>query len=221
MTSPEWKRGGLGCGHAPDFHVAVALDNLGRRLGEMTVPTTDEGLCEAPLLGGRVRTVRCVGIEGTSSYGAGTGRYLRARRSRLWRSRGQSAVTSGAKASPTPSMRAAARAVLAGETAGVPKSADGRVGMIRALRIARRSAVKARSQAANQLQALLVTAPEDAARPSAQAPDQVARHHRLASVRIKQPDAEAATKLALCSWPAVTWPSRRRSPNSMSSWIGW
>ena len=33
--------------------------------------------------------------------------------------------------------------------------------MIRALRIARRSAVKARSQAANQLKALLVTAPEE------------------------------------------------------------
>jgi hypothetical protein len=26
-----------------DFHVAVALDNLGRRLGELRVPTTTEG----------------------------------------------------------------------------------------------------------------------------------------------------------------------------------
>jgi transposase len=42
----------------------------------------------------------------------------------------------------------------------VPKSADGRVEMIRVLRSARQSAVKARSQAANQLQALRVTAPE-------------------------------------------------------------
>jgi transposase len=55
---------------------------------------------------------------------------------------------------------AAARTVLAGETAGEPKSADGRVEMIRALRTARHSAVKARSQATNQLQALVVTAPE-------------------------------------------------------------
>jgi transposase len=54
----------------------------------------------------------------------------------------------------------AARAVLAGETAGVPKSGDGRVEMIRVLRAARRSAVKARSQTANQLRGLLVTAPE-------------------------------------------------------------
>jgi transposase len=55
---------------------------------------------------------------------------------------------------------AAARAVLAGEASGVPKSADGRVEMIRTLRAARRSAIKARTQAANQIQALCVTAPE-------------------------------------------------------------
>ena len=55
----------------------------------------------------------------------------------------------------------AARAVLADETSGVPKSADGRVEMIRALRTARRSAIKARTQAANQLQGLRLTAPEE------------------------------------------------------------
>ena len=55
---------------------------------------------------------------------------------------------------------AAARAVLAGEASGVPKSGDGHVEMIRALRAARRSAMKARTQAANQLQGLRVTAPE-------------------------------------------------------------
>ena len=43
---------------------------------------------------------------------------------------------------------AAARAVLSGEAAGVPKSGDGRVEMIRVLRAARRSALKAKSQAA-------------------------------------------------------------------------
>lgn len=56
---------------------------------------------------------------------------------------------------------AAARTVLAGETAGEPKSGDGQVEMTRTLRSVRQSAVKARSQAANQLQALLVTAPEE------------------------------------------------------------
>ena len=54
-----------------DFHTAVAVDYLlGRRLGELSVPTTAKGyerlLCWAEGFG----PVRCAGIEGTSSYGA-------------------------------------------------------------------------------------------------------------------------------------------------------
>jgi transposase len=55
---------------------------------------------------------------------------------------------------------AAARAVLAGTATGESKDADGEVEMIRTLRTTRRCAVKARAGAANQLQTLLVTAPE-------------------------------------------------------------
>ena len=55
---------------------------------------------------------------------------------------------------------AAARAVLAGTASGCPKAGDGRVEMIRALRVARRSAMKARTQAANQILALVLTSPE-------------------------------------------------------------
>ncbi len=58
-----------------DVHVVVvALDRLGRRLGELSVPTTAKGyeslLCWAEGFG----TVRCAGVEGTSSYGAGIAR---------------------------------------------------------------------------------------------------------------------------------------------------
>jgi transposase len=55
---------------------------------------------------------------------------------------------------------AAARAVPAATAVGPPKAADGRVEMLRTLRLARLSAVKARTQAASQLHALVVTAPE-------------------------------------------------------------
>jgi transposase len=64
------------------------------------------------------------------------------------------------KSDPSDAERAA-RAVLAGEASGEPKSGEGRVEMIRALRSARRSAIKARTQAANQLHSLRVTAPEE------------------------------------------------------------
>jgi len=56
---------------------------------------------------------------------------------------------------------AAARAVQAGTATTVAKAADGQVEMIRTLRLVRRSAIKARTQAANQLQSLLVTAPDE------------------------------------------------------------
>jgi len=55
----------------------------------------------------------------------------------------------------------AARAALARTATGVPKAQDGRIEAIRLLRVARSSAVKARSQATNQLKALLVTAPAE------------------------------------------------------------
>ncbi len=60
-----------------DFHVAVAVDHLGRRLGESSVPTTVKGyeglLCWAEGFG----PLRCAGVEGTSSYGAGLARHLK------------------------------------------------------------------------------------------------------------------------------------------------
>jgi transposase len=55
---------------------------------------------------------------------------------------------------------AAARAVLSGRAAGTPKSRDAQVEMIRALRVARRGAMKARIQAGGQVDALIVSAPQ-------------------------------------------------------------
>jgi transposase len=145
-----------------DLNVAVALDSLGRRLGVLKVPTTMRGherlLCWAEGFG----PVGCAGIEGTSSYGAGLARHLKAAGISVMeveRPKRRHLRRNG-KSDPIDA-EAAARAVLAGEAVGEPKSGDGRVEMIRVLRSARQSAVKARSQAANQLQALLVTAPED------------------------------------------------------------
>jgi transposase len=55
---------------------------------------------------------------------------------------------------------AAALAALNGEASGVPKSHDGAAESIRMLKVARAGAVKARTQAGNQLRDLLVTAPQ-------------------------------------------------------------
>jgi len=148
-----------------DFHVAVAVNHLGRRLGEASVPATVKGYERLLRWAEGFGPLRCVGVEGTSSYGAGLTRHLRARGIEVLEverpeRRRRSSHRNREKSDPSDA-EAAARAVLAGETSGVPKSGDGEVEMIRALRAARRSAMKARTQAANQLQGLRVTAPEE------------------------------------------------------------
>ena len=64
----------------------------------------------------------------------------------------------GARITPPTPLRAA-RAALNGEATALPKTSDGPVECIRMLRVVRRSAVKARTQAANQLHALVVYRP--------------------------------------------------------------
>jgi transposase len=61
-----------------DFHVAVAIDHLGRRLGESSVPTTAKGYEVLLRWAEGFGHVRCAGVEATSSYGAGLVRHLRA-----------------------------------------------------------------------------------------------------------------------------------------------
>jgi transposase len=101
-------------------------------------------------------------MEGTSSLGAGLARWLRSDgHSVLEVNRPDRQTRRRAGKSDPVDAEAAARAVQAGTALGSPKSGDGRVEMIRALRVARRSAVKARTQAANQLHALVVTAPDE------------------------------------------------------------
>lgn len=144
-----------------DIHVAVVLSSLGARLGSRLVATTPTGFGELVSWATEFGPVRCFGVEGTGSYGAALARHLRAvghtvvevdrpdRRTRRLEG----------KSDPVDA-EAAARAVLAGTASGCPKAGDGRVEMIRSLRVARRSALKARKKATNQLLALVLTAPE-------------------------------------------------------------
>jgi transposase len=151
----------LGVDTHKDVHVAVALDGLGRRLGTLSVPTIPAGYKELVDWARGFGPLEHAGVEGTGSFGAGLTRFLRAQGIEVFeviRPKRRDQYRSG-KSDPIDA-EAAARAVLAGTAIGQPKDADGEVEMIRTLRITRRSAVKARAQAANQIQALLVTAPE-------------------------------------------------------------
>ena len=148
-----------------DTHTAAAVDSTGRLLGTATFPATRAGYEE---LWGWLRglgSVERVGVEGTSSYGAGLSRHLAAHDVTVIEVlRPKRRARRGHKCDPADA-EAAARAVLSGEAVACPKSADGPVEAIRMLRAARRSAVKARTAAINQLKGLLVTASEQVAAP--------------------------------------------------------
>ena len=142
-------------------HHAAAIDGAGRLLGDAEFTATAAGFAALlAWLTGLGRVVK-VGVEGTGTYGAGLARYLAAegvavvevdRPDRRTRRR-------QGKSDPIDAI-AAARAVLAGTATGAPKTRTGPVEAIRALRVARRGAVKARTAALNQLHGLLTSAPE-------------------------------------------------------------
>ena len=159
---PQHKRiiiGGVDT-HTATHHAAV-IDRHGRLLADAQFPATPAGYAALLAWMRRHGRLEAVGVEGTGAYGAGLARHLhdhgvqvlevpRPDR-RLRRQHGKSDVLDA---------EAAARTVLAGKASGVPKLATGPIEAVRALRVARVGALKAKTAASNALVAMVVTAPE-------------------------------------------------------------
>ncbi len=144
-----------------DVHVAAVVDGLGAEIATRAFPATIVGYRDlAAWLGSHGRLDR-VGVEGCGSWGAGVARHMTEAGVtvvEINRPNRQARRNQG-KSDPLDAL-AAARAALAGLDAGVPKSGTGPVESIRMLRIARRSAVLARTRTMNQIRAVLDTAPD-------------------------------------------------------------
>ncbi len=143
-----------------DVHVCVALDHLGRRIGEKQIPTTKSGYCDLRRWAESFGEIESFGIEGTSCYGAGLSRWLIGEGFTVFevvRANRQARRRKG-KSDPIDA-ESPARAVLAGDAKGLAKAGDNHVEMIRTLRVARSGAIKARTQAINSMRALIVTSP--------------------------------------------------------------
>ena len=143
-------------------HVAVAIDRQGVRLGERRALATTYGYRDLERWSRAMGEIRAFGIEGTGSYGAGVARFLTGQSYTvaLVNRPDRSVRYRKGKSDPTDA-EMAARAVLAGVANATPKSGEGEVEMIRMIRSAKESAVKARTQALNQMKALVVTAPAE------------------------------------------------------------
>lgn len=144
-----------------DQHTAAAINGVGQVLGTLVIATTPAGYRRLVRWAQRLGRFERAGVEGCGAYGAGLARHLAAagiavievdRPSRQRRRR-------RGKSDPTDA-EAAARAVLAGDATTTPKDSTGTVETIRILHLTRRSAVKAKTQAGNQIKDLVLTAPE-------------------------------------------------------------
>jgi transposase len=144
-----------------DVHVAAACDPLGAVLGTDSFPTNPAGYRRLLEFLASFGPVEKVGVEGTGSYGSGLARHLaEARVTVIEVHRPNRQVRRRHGKTDTVDAIAAARAVISGQASTAPKSHDGAVEALRALQIVHRSAIKSRTQALNQLHALIVTAPD-------------------------------------------------------------
>lgn len=147
--------------HAMTHHCAV-VDALGRALGDHEFPADPAGYLALLAWIRTFGVVGSAGVEGTGSYGAELGRVLAAAGVVVLEVDRPDRASRRAKGKTDPlDAYAAARAVASGRATGVPKSRDGIVESIRCLRVARRSAVKAKTQCINQIRGMLVNGPAD------------------------------------------------------------
>lgn len=146
--------------HADTHHVAI-LSVTGARLGDLQVPATTAGYEQVLTYSRSFGNVRLVGIEGTSSYGAGLSRYLMAQHVEIREIvRPRRAQRRRGKSDPIDAYAAAQQALAEPEALPLAKTGDGLVEQIRVLLTVRRSAIKARVAVVRQIKSLLVTAPE-------------------------------------------------------------
>jgi hypothetical protein len=116
----------------------------------------------------------------------------------------------------------AARAALSGRASVVPKVRDGKVEAIRAIRVARSSAVKARTQATNQLKALIVTgSPGFRQQLRHRSTPLIIAHCARLRPSPDLGDPEQAKRQRYAGLPAATSSCQRRSPKPTVSFTSW
>src|SRR4051812_44261385 len=164
LERPEWPPGAVigGVDTHKHVHVAAACDPLGRVLATAEFPTTTAGFKALLRFLRSHGQLAAVGVEGTGCWGGGLARFLTARdvtvievdrpNRQARRRRGKS---------DTIDAEEAARSVISGRARTIPKAGTGPVEMARQLRVTRRSAIKQRTQALLQLQALADNAPDE------------------------------------------------------------
>jgi transposase len=152
-------RGDYRVGTHKDIHVAAVLTASGTVLASERLPATAAGYRQLLDWTRSFGSPGRAGVEGTGFSGAALARFLRQEGVEVTEvNRPDRAARRSRGKTDTIDAEAAAHAVLSGTATAVPEEADGPVEGMRVLRVAKESAVKAGTQALNQLKAILVAA---------------------------------------------------------------
>jgi transposase len=188
--------------HTDQHHVSV-LDAQGRPLAEAAFPTTSSGYAGLMAWLRNHGEVERIGVESTGAYAAGLVRALLAEEITVLEVNQPHAHAHQRLGKSDPvDAELAARAALSGSASALAKDRSGIVEAIRQLVVARAGALKARTAGLQQLDDLIITAPEQLRaslrRPrTLKARAALCLHLRPNELRLHQP-VEAA-KLALRS----------------------
>jgi transposase len=152
----------LGVDTHKDLHVAAVITSLGALLGSQAFSATKAGYEQLLVWARTFGPVRRAGVECTGSYGAALARRLRVEGVQVIEVNQPDKATRRRRGKTDAiDAETAARAVLSERATGNAKAGDGPVEMLRMFKLAKASAIKARTQTINQLKAVLVAADPD------------------------------------------------------------
>lgn len=153
---------GLGVDTRLDIHVGVLTNVNGQLLGTLAVETQVSGYLKLLAWAKSFGPFQRAGVEGTGTYGAGLAQVLRDHDIAVFEvdRPDRTKRRLEGKSDPTDA-ESAARSVLSGSATAVAKTHSGAAEAMREISVVRRSAVKAKTQAINQIRSLLVSAPQE------------------------------------------------------------
>lgn len=182
-----WWTVAIGVDTHKQWHVAVALDRRGCLIDSLTVAAAEAGYQQLVVWAHSLGEP-AFGIEGCGSYGAGLARFLAIHGETVFEcERPKRGERRGGK-NDLVDATLAARRIVAGEGLSVPRG-GGQREQLRLLLLERRGANRARTAALNQLDAVIVTAPDDLRRRLSTVP----RTHLVGTVARLRRRPDAAT----------------------------
>ncbi|OLT26672.1 IS110 family transposase [Actinomadura sp. CNU-125] len=147
----------LGVDTHKDMHVAAVITALGVLLNCQEFPATAAGYRQLLSWARSFGVLHRAGVECTGSYGAALTRFLTRENIQVLEVNQPDRATRRKRGkTDAVDAEAAARSVLSGRADVTPKTGEGPAADLRILRLAKESAVKARTQAKNQLKAVLI-----------------------------------------------------------------